>query len=199
MTRVPLIGFPLNCERNGSKAMGVRRVALSGFRMVVLASAAMAVFALQPAAAAEKKHQPTAQEPGFFESIGGWFSRQADTFKSSFGGARSTVEEFGHEAGMAARKTVGGATDAAKDAAAVVGRLPSAGVISGYEKCRIAPNGAPDCGSAADALCRAKGYKSGSSIDMTTAEVCPPKVLLAGRTSGPGCHTETFVSSALCR
>jgi len=179
--------------------MGGTRVSLSGFTMVALACAAMAVVLFQPAAANEKKHQAAAQEPGFFESIGRWFDQQADTFKATFGGARSTVEEFGHEAGMAVRKTVGGATDAAKDAAAAVSRLPSARVVSGYEKCRIALNGAPDCGSAADAICRTKGFKSGSSIDMTTAEVCPPKILLAGRTSGPGCHSETFVSSALCR
>ena len=179
--------------------MGGRRVSLSGLGMAVLACAATMGVALQPAAAAEKKHQPAAQEPGFFESIGRWFDRQADSFKSTFGGARSTVEEFGHEAGVAASKTVDSAKHAAKDAADAVGRLPSARLVSGYEKCRIAPNGAPDCGAAADAICRTKGFKSGSSVDMTTAEVCPPKVYLAGRTSGPGCHTETFVSSALCR
>ena len=163
----------------------------------------MVVVALQTAAAAEKKHTAAAQDPGFFVSIGRWFDRQADSFKSTFGGARSTVEEFSHEAGVAASSTVDSAKHAAKDAAEnaadAVGRLPSARLVSGYEKCRIAPNGAPNCAAAADAICRTKGFKTGSSVDMTSAEVCPPKIYLAGRSSGPGCHSETFVSSALCR
>jgi hypothetical protein len=48
-------------------------------------------------------------------------------------------------------------------------------------------------------MCKAKGFDSGKSIDMTTAEVCPPKVLLSGRSSGPGCRNETFVSRVLCQ
>jgi hypothetical protein len=48
-------------------------------------------------------------------------------------------------------------------------------------------------------MCKAKGFASGKSADMTTAEVCPPQVYLSGRNSGPGCHTETFVSRALCQ
>ncbi len=153
------------------------------------------VAALLPAAAAARDKGQTSEKPGFFQSIGRWFDRQADNIKSTFGGARSQVEEFGREAGMAATKTV----DNAKDAADAVVSLPASRFVSGHEKCRIAPNGAPDCGPAADAVCRTKGFKSGSSVDMTTAEVCPPKVWLAGRSGGPACHTETFVSRAICQ
>ncbi len=177
--------------------MGGRRVFRSRVRLAALACAAVTFVALRPATAAEKKQPP--QEPGFFQSMGRWFDQQAEHFKSTFGGAGSTVAEFGHEAGIAASTTVNGAKNAAKDAAAAVGNLPTARVVSGYQKCNIAPNGAPDCGPAADAICRSKGYKAGNSVDMTTSEVCPPKIYLAGRSSGPGCHTETFVSSALCR
>jgi hypothetical protein len=53
--------------------------------------------------------------------------------------------------------------------------------------------------AAAEAVCKTKGFGSGKSVDMTTAEVCPPKVWMSGRTSGEGCHTETFVSRALCQ
>jgi hypothetical protein len=49
------------------------------------------------------------------------------------------------------------------------------------------------------AVCKAKGFESGKSLDMTTAEVCPPKVLLSGRNSGAECRDETFVSRALCQ
>ena len=48
-------------------------------------------------------------------------------------------------------------------------------------------------------MCKTKGFEGGKSVDMTTAEVCPPQVYLSGRNSGPGCHTETFVSRALCQ
>ncbi len=184
--------------------MGSKRVSILGSRSAalgaVLICVAVAAVALLPAAAvARDKAQPAAEQPGFFQSIGRWFDRQADTFKATFGGARSTVEEFGHEAGIAASKTVDNAKDVAKGAADVMTSLPATGFVSGHEKCRVAPNGAPDCGPAADAVCRTKGFKSGSSLDMTTAEVCPPKVWMAGRSTGPGCHTETFVSRAFCR
>ena len=113
----------------------------------------------------------------------------------AFAACASDFQNFGHEAGVAARTTV----DTAKDAAEAVGRLPNTRVIIGHEKCQIAPNGAPDCIAAAYAICQAKGFKSGKSVDMTTAEVCPAQVYLSGRSSGPGCHTETFVSRALCQ
>jgi hypothetical protein len=181
--------------------MGSRRVFISCPRAVALAAVLTCVAVLPPAAAIAGDQAPvrTATAPGFFESIGRWFDQQANRVKSTFGGARSTVEQFGHEAGVAASTTVDTATDAAKDAADAVTRLRAARVVSGHEKCRVAPNGAPDCGEAAAVMCRTKGFKSGSSVDMTTAEVCPPKVWMAGRMSGPGCHTETFVSSALCQ
>jgi hypothetical protein len=72
--------------------------------------------------------------------------------------------------------------------------------MSGHAKCNNAPNGAPDCLAAANALCKAKGFDSGKSLDMTTAEVCPAKVLMSGRSGAPGeCKDETFVSRALCQ
>jgi hypothetical protein len=136
-----------------------------------------------------------ANTPGFFSSIMHWFGEQSSNLGSNLRGARSGVENFGHEAGIAAKTTVEGA----RDAAGVVGRIPTARVMSGHEKCLIAPNGAPDCVAAATAICKSKGYASGSSVDMTTAEICPPEVYLAGKTSGPSCRTETYVSRALCQ
>jgi hypothetical protein len=134
-------------------------------------------------------------EPGFFENIGRWFEIQGDKFKSSFKDAGKTVETFGNDAAIAAKSTVEGA----KDAAGAVARVPPARVVDGHEMCKNAPNGAPDCVTAATAMCKAKGFESGKSADMTTAEVCPPQVYLTGRNSGPGCKTETFVSRALCQ
>ena len=128
-------------------------------------------------------------EPGFLDSAGQWLDRQVS-------GAKDVVQGFGHEAGVAAKTTA----DTAKDAAdTVTDKLSPASVIRGHEVCRTAPNGAPDCVAAAKAICAAKGFKSGKSVDMTTAETCPAKVYLAGRSGGAECKTETFVSSALCQ
>src|ERR1035441_6348871 len=137
----------------------------------------------------------SAEKPGFFGAIGRWFDDQTSKFGPHLKGARSGVENFGHEAGVAAKTTV----ETAKDAAGAVTRIPTARVVTGHEKCTIAPNGAPDCVVAANAICKTKGFESGKSVDMTTAEICPAQVYMAGRSSGEGCHTETFVSRALCQ
>lgn len=148
-----------------------------------------------PTIAAAQERRGPAEEPGFFESIGRWLERQSDSIGSSFKDAGKGVENFGHEAGVAAKSTVEGA----KDAAGAVARIPAARVVTGHEKCRTAPNGAPDCVAAATAMCKARGFESGKSADMTTAEVCPAQVYLSGRSGGAECRTETFVSRALCQ
>ncbi len=147
------------------------------------------------AALAFAQDSEPAEGRGVFGNITRWVDEQASKLGSHFRGARSGVENFGHEAGVAAKSTVEGA----KDAAGAVTRIPSARVVSGHEKCTIAPNGAPDCVVAASAICKTKGFESGKSVDMTTAEVCPAQVYMAGRSTGPECHTETFVSRALCQ
>jgi hypothetical protein len=135
------------------------------------------------------------QQPGFFAAIGRWFDQTTSTINQGARSMRERFQNLGHEAGVAAQSTV----DNAKDAADAMGRLPNARMMGGHEKCETAPNGAPDCIAAAYAICKAKGFNTGKSVDMTTAEVCPAQVYLAGRNSGPGCHTETFVSRALCQ
>lgn len=136
-----------------------------------------------------------AQAPGFLSAVGQWIDEQAAKLGSGLRGARSGVENLGHEAGAAARSTV----EEAKSAAGAVATIPTARVVNGHERCTLAPNGAPDCVAAANTICKSKGFASGKSLDMTTAEVCPAKVYLAGRNSGPECHTETFVSRAFCQ
>lgn len=169
----------------------------------VVRSAAVFVMALSLAsglAAAQERQPPRNEvapksEPGLLESVGRWFEEQGGKIGSTFKDAGRKVETFGHEAGVAAKTTVEGA----KDAAGAVARIPAARVISGHEKCQNAPNGAPDCVAAATRMCKAKGFESGKSADMTTADVCPAQVYLSGRSSGAGCRTETFVSRALCQ
>lgn len=145
--------------------------------------------------AAKGNAPPPAEQPGFFGGIMQWFDRQASGIGSNLKGAGSQVDNFGHEAGAAAKTTV----DGAKDAAGAVVKIPAARVVTGHERCALAPNGAPDCVAAANAMCKTKGFDAGKSVDMTTAEICPPQVLLSGRSTGPECHDETFVSRVLCQ
>jgi hypothetical protein len=139
--------------------------------------------------------QKAAGNDGFLAAVSRWFKEQTASVNSSFEDARKKVEGFSSAAGDAAKTTVEGA----RDAATAVVRIPSARGVSGHEKCQPAPNGAPDCVAAANTMCKAKGFDSGKSLDMTTAEVCPPKVYMSGRSTGPECSTETFVSRAICQ
>jgi hypothetical protein len=71
-------------------------------------------------------------------------------------------------------------------------------MMSGRERCATAPNGAPDCVSAAEALCRKRGFSTGQSMDFTSAEECPVKTLV-GEASRDQCTTVTFISRAMCQ
>ena len=78
-------------------------------------------------------------------------------------------------------------------------KLPLSRVVVGRERCAVAPNGAPDCLAAAETLCRKQGYSSGKSMDFTSAEQCPPRVMLGGRQTEGDCTTVTFISRAMCQ
>ena len=135
-----------------------------------------------------------------FGAIGRWFDDTLSSIGSGFSSARSTVGSFGDEAGAAAKATANATANVAKDAAGAVARLPGARVVKGHQTCVTAPNGAPDCISAANALCKAKGFGSGKSVDITSAEECPAPVLMGRREAKPGeCRPVTFVTSAFCQ
>ncbi len=174
--------------------MGTHRIAkqftgrTAARSLLACIGAAAILLTAATAFAQDRSDTPAPEGRGLFGNITHWFD-------GNFSGARSGVESLGHEAGIAAKSTVEGA----KDAAGAVTRIPAARVVNGHEICNTAPNGAPDCVVAANTMCKTKGFDSGKSIDMTTAEICPAKVYMAGRSSGADCHTETFVSRALCQ
>jgi hypothetical protein len=172
------------------KLTGAPTALACGFAAAVILMSAMA--AAQDATAPEQKSNDGG---GFLAAVTRWFRDQSANVNSSFESARKKVEGVSRDAGDAAKTTVEGA----KDAAGAVARIPAARAVSGHEKCQLAPNGAPDCVAAASTMCKAKGFESGKSLDMTTAEVCPPKVYMSGRSTGPECTTETFVSRAFCQ
>jgi hypothetical protein len=137
---------------------------------------------------------PAPSEPhGIFDAFGNWVQQGVANAGAGFG---AMVGVVGGQAGEAAK----GAADAARNAATSMTKLPVSGITGGRERCLLAPNGAPDCGGAAAALCRAKGYAGGSSVDFETIETCPPSYRRAGRTPPEGvCTTEHFVTKALCQ
>jgi len=111
-------------------------------------------------------------------------------------GFGAMVGSVGGQAGQAAK----GAAEAARNAAVSVTKLPVSAVIAGRERCVLAPNGAPDCRVAAEALCRAKGYAGGTSVDFQTVEKCPPAYRVSNRDKSEGvCTMEHFVTGALCQ
>lgn len=174
------------------------RDATRGHAAAVCALAFAAVLFSGVCIAQERARQ--SEEPGVFDRINNWFERQWDKAQSNFQGARGEVDNFNREAGVAARTVTRGTVDAAKDAADAVARLPKARVISGHAVCVVAANGAPDCNGAAASICKSKGFETGKSVDITSAENCPPRVMLSGRDPQPGeCRTQTFVSRALCQ
>jgi hypothetical protein len=89
----------------------------------------------------------------------------------------------------------------AKDAGETISRLAKPGsMVSGRMVCPLAADRTPDCKAGADKLCQGKGYKEGKSLNTDSAETCSAKVLIPGRQRKPDdCHTDTYVTTALCQ
>jgi hypothetical protein len=157
--------------------------------------------------------QPKPESRGFFEAIGRWFDEGTAGFRSHVAGARTSIDEFNQRA-EETRKSIGdsaaeisknavgagvAAADVTRDAVGAVAKLPMARVVQGRERCMTAPNGAPDCLAAAEALCRKQGFTTGKSVDFTSAESCPARTYLGGKQSENECTTVTFISRAMCQ
>ena len=112
--------------------------------------------------------------------------------------ARLVVGQGAADVGKGAVDATKSAVDVTKSAVDAVVKLPTARMTTGRERCAVAPNGAPDCLSAAEMLCRKQGFSTGKSLDFTSAEECPPSTLL-GQKSRDECYTVTFISRAMCQ
>jgi len=130
-----------------------------------------------------------------FHKLGRWLDQSIADINANFKDARGKLDKFNQDADAFAKSTASGA----KETIDAVARIPNARAVGGHERCANAPNGAPDCVAAANTICKAKGFSSGKSLDMTTAEKCPTRVLLGRQGSPAECTTETFVSRALCQ
>lgn len=132
---------------------------------------------------------PPPSNPGLVEEIGKIIKNSASGLSSTWKGSQQTIDAIGS-----------GAQGAAKTATDAILSTTSQTIVTGRAACPVAGNGAPDCKTASEQLCKAKGYKAGSSVDIETAENCSAKVYISGRTGAPGeCKTQNFVTRAVCQ
>jgi hypothetical protein len=168
--------------------------------LLVLAAAAHAQQApvdAQGQPQSQPKIAPSAEpnRPGFIDAFGHWIETSVNNWNSGLKGAADVAKDAAGAAGDAAK----GAANAATDTAGAVARIPASRVIAERVTCPVAPNGAPDCRAAADAICRGHGFAYGSSIDFQTAEKCPPVALNRRDSEPPRCVIESYVTRALCQ
>jgi hypothetical protein len=151
---------------------------------MLLAGAALAQDAQQEA-------PPAASAPagGFIDAFGRFIQDSVGNWNS---GIKGTAD--------VAKGAADAATAVTRDTADAMVRLPAARFVNGREVCPVAPNGAPDCRVAAEAICKAHGFASGSSADFQTYQKCPP--IAFNRPNGeppPPCVIESAVTRAFCQ
>ena len=196
-------------SRGARAAIYVAAVAMP----VLLAQLAVAQQAPQPPEPAPPAAQPMNESRGLFEQIGRWFDQSAAGLRSHMLGATDNISDLNQRAATTTKNLGDSAVEvgknavdagvatanATRDAVGAVAKLPMTRVVIGRERCEVAPNGAPDCLAAADTLCRKKGFSTGKSMDFTSAELCPARVMLHGRESEADCITVTFINRAMCQ
>jgi hypothetical protein len=165
-----------HCDRSAD-----RKLTTAGCASLLLAllfvGTAVAQEAPEPA-------EPPVARPGIFDVIERWFEDSRAKIKDT----QQAIEGVAKDAAKAGQ--AGGA---------ILG-FPGTKVAQGRMRCAVAPNGAPDCIEAAHALCRAKGFGPGKSLEVNTVNKCPSWVWLSGQPAPEGtCTTETYVLQATCQ
>ena len=132
-------------------------------------------------------------DPGFLDAVGRWIDWSMEDFNTRMKAAHGHFVAFG-EAGRSA-------TDSSvKEFTESLPKMPAARVVAGRQRCEIAPNGAPDCQTAVEAMCRTGGFSTGRSLDTQAVQKCPARIWLSGQVPQLGeCQTEAFVNRALCQ
>jgi len=137
-------------------------------------------------------------DTNIFTDIGRWLDRSLTSVGDQFKGAGKDIDQgfdkLNRDAAVAAKSTA----NAAVDAADAVAKIPKTRVMTGRQACPVADNGAPDCAMAANKLCQAKGMKSGTSLDVTSARECPLRKI-SELNKPRECKNVTFVSRAMCQ
>jgi hypothetical protein len=148
----------------------------------------------QPPAAPQGEPAPQASpqpsdKPGLIHEMGKLFDKSLSVLPS-LKGPGETLDDLNTRA-----------KDAVKGAGDALSRAAKPGsMVTGRVFCPLLANGTPDCKAGADWLCRTKGYKEGNSLNTDSAEKCSAKVMIPGRQRQAGdCHTDNYVTSALCQ
>jgi hypothetical protein len=143
----------------------------------------------QPATPEPQPPPPVRQDnPGLFQEMGKLFDKMLPQKKPEQGGGTASAPP---------PPSSGDATKGIEDA---LSRLKPSTMVTGRSACPLAANRTPDCKAGADKLCQSKGYKEGNSLNTDATESCSAKVLIPGRARKPDdCHTDTYVTSALCQ
>jgi hypothetical protein len=136
----------------------------------------------------QPKSTPPANRPGFIDAFGHWIESSVSDWNAGLKGAADVAKD-----------AADAATTVTRDTAGAVVRFPGTRVIAERATCPTAPNGAPDCRAAAEAICKAHGFAEGRSIDFQTAEKCPPIALNRPDAEPPRCVIESYVTRALCQ
>ena len=92
-------------------------------------------------------------KPGFIEVFGRWIEDGATKLRSDMREVQEKLDKLGKETREAAKDATGGA----------VAGLPNARAVTARERCPAAQNGAPDCQTAANVICRGAGFQTGKA------------------------------------
>ena len=177
-------------NRNSSDRQGKAVIAWrAAFAVALLYSGVALAQDVQPPPPTEP---PPTAAPSFLDMLGRWLD---DSKAKIDGQIKSTTDAM-----QGAAKDAKDAAEKAGQASGAVIGWPGSKRAHGRVRCAVAPNGAPDCGEAANALCRSKGFGPGKSLEINTADKCPSWVWLSGQRPPEGtCTTETFVLQAACQ
>lgn len=141
---------------------------------------------------------PAPFKPGFLHQLGEWWNQGFGDLNTKMKNAKDKLDDLGSS--QQAKDATTATKDALKNAADAVVRLPTTRMFELHDKCQPAPNGAPDCPTAAANACRGKGFTAGKPMGISTSQVCSPAVLMSGRTPGPAdCHDETYILGVVCQ
>ncbi len=139
---------------------------------------------------------PPPEKPGFLHQMKNWW----DDSLGFFGKGIEKTGDVTKGAAGAAGDVVKGAVESTKNAATTIVKLPGTRMIDVREHCEKAPNGAPDCATAAANACRAKGFGGGKPLDVRTEEKCDAATLASGQPPEQrNCPIETTVTRAICQ
>ena len=140
---------------------------------------------------------PPPKKEGFFDAVGKWWDQSAADFDANLKKMKSSIDEANERNAKAVREATQGAATATKEATEALSKLSTTRIVEGKERCTLAPNGSPDCGPAAESICKAKGFKTGQSANVESARKCSARALLTRNEQD--CTNETIVTRAACQ